>query len=180
MHMSRAVITIFGSAKIVPEDIRYQAAVDLGSVLAHHGWAVCNGGYKGVMEASSKGCKEAGGHTIGVTLRQSKSACNAWVKDELPMESWQDRLFKLIDLGAAYVVCDGGTDTLVEVACIFEMVHKKMMEPKPIFLLGDVWRKVADVLDASDQIPGGKLLCQRVENVDAIIQGLKDARVSSP
>lgn len=42
-------------------------AYELGQRLAHHGWAVLTGGRQcGVMDAASRGAKQAGGLTIGV------------------------------------------------------------------------------------------------------------------
>ena len=61
------VITIFGSSRPLPDSEDYQTAFDAGRSLARRGFTVCNGGYAGTMEAASKGAREAGGKTIGVT-----------------------------------------------------------------------------------------------------------------
>ncbi len=94
------------------------------------------------MEAVSRGAKDAGGRTIGITMRTSKSRANQWIDQEIQKENWQERLFDLIDRGGAYIVCPGGTGTLVELAVVWEMINKRLMETKPMVLLGDFWQPV--------------------------------------
>ena len=53
------------------------------------------------------------------------------------MKTWRDRLFELIDRGDGYAVCAGGTDTLVELAVVWEMMNKSVMAQKPVIVLGD-------------------------------------------
>ena len=84
----------------------------LGSRLARRGFVVCSGGYGGVMEAVSRGAKEAGGRTLGVTAEFFASRANQWVDEEIRVKTWQDRLFELVERGHGYVVCPGGTGRL--------------------------------------------------------------------
>jgi hypothetical protein len=61
---------------------------------------------------------------------------------EVRKKTWQERLFSLIELGDAFVACKGGTGTLVELAVVWEMLSKSVMEPKPFIVLGDFWRPI--------------------------------------
>src|SRR5437763_866374 len=61
------VVTVFGSSRAEHDSPEYRQAYQLGKLLAEAGYVVCNGGYSGTMEAASRGCKDAGGRTIGVT-----------------------------------------------------------------------------------------------------------------
>ena len=61
------IVTVFGSSRPSEGDSDYAEARELGRRLAERGFAVCSGGYGGVMEAASRGAKEAGGKTYGVT-----------------------------------------------------------------------------------------------------------------
>src|SRR5437867_8388459 len=61
-------ISMFGSARISPEDPMYEAARGVGRVLAEAGFAVITGGGPGVMEAANRGCQEAGGLSIGCNI----------------------------------------------------------------------------------------------------------------
>ena len=61
------IITVFGSARPQAGEADYEEARRLGGELARRGFQVCTGGYTGVMEAVSRGAKEAGGRTIAIT-----------------------------------------------------------------------------------------------------------------
>ena len=142
MKRAARVITVFGSARPKPNHGQYESARVLGAELAEKGWTVCSGGYAGVMEAVSRGAKEAGGRTIGVTARSFSRRANAWIDEEIRVGSWQERLFELIARGHGYVVCPGGTGTLAELALVWEMLNKGVMRDKPVALLGEFWQPV--------------------------------------
>ena len=136
------IVTVFGSGQPKPGDSHYAEARALGAELARRGFVVCTGGYGGVMEAVSRGAKEAGGRTIGVTAAVFSSRANRWVDKEDRVETWRDRLFELVERGQGYVVCRGGTGTLVELAVVWEMMNKGVMRSKPIVALGHFWAPV--------------------------------------
>ena len=141
---SEQIITVFGSSRPREGEADYSEARLLGGELARAGFAVCSGAYGGVMEAVSRGAKEAGGKTYGVTAEFFKAKTNAWIDVEVRMKTWQERLFELIRLADGFVACKGGTGTLVELAVVWEMVNKAVMEGKPFAVLGDFWVPVLD------------------------------------
>src|SRR5215831_9227271 len=138
------IVTVFGSSRPREDDPDYEQARVLGRALAKHGFAVCSGGYAGIMEAVSRGAKEAGGRTIGITARFFRSRANAWIDEEIRVPTWQDRLFELVKRGLGYVTCPGGSGTLVELAVVWEMLNKGVMKKKPIAVFGDFWRPVIE------------------------------------
>ncbi len=151
--MKSKIITVFGSSQIRSGDVEYVRVFETGKLLAEAGFVVCNGGYAGAMEASARGAKEAGGKTIGVTTREfKKSHCNPWIDEEKIAKSWRERLFQLIELGQGYLVCSGGTGTLVELSCVWEMARKSLMAVKPIVILGRTWRKIVSSLNQLPEI----------------------------
>jgi hypothetical protein len=144
--MSRdvGIISIFGSSRPREGEPDYEQARLLGRALAERGFAICTGGYGGVMEAASRGTKEASGHTLAITSTFFRSKPNAWVDEARPAGSWQERLFELVDAGHGYVACKGGTGTLVELAVVWEMLNKGVIAPKPFVALGDFWSPILD------------------------------------
>jgi uncharacterized protein (TIGR00730 family) len=139
------IVTVFGSSRPREGDLDYEEARVLGRALAKHGFAVCSGGYAGVMEAVSRGAKEAGGKTYGVTAEFFQGAkLNSWIDTEVRMKTWEERLFELIRLAHGFVACKGGTGTLVELAVVWEMLNKSVMGGKPFAVLGDFWQPVLD------------------------------------
>ena len=62
------VVGVYGSARLPETNEHYRYAVAVGRALAGEGFIVATGGYAGVMEAVSKGAREAGGEVIGYTV----------------------------------------------------------------------------------------------------------------
>ena len=138
------VITVFGSSRPGEGHADFAEAVELGRALASAGFAVCTGGYGGVMDGVSRGAREAGGRVLAVTSTFFRSRANRWVNEETRVGTWQERLFELVRLGDGYVACKGGTGTLVELAIVWEMLNKNVMEPRPFVVLGDFWQPILD------------------------------------
>lgn len=142
---SELIVTVFGSSRPQEGHADYEEARSLGGALAGNGFAVCTGGYGGVMAAVSRGAKEAGGKTYAVTAEFFSGAkLNPWVDVEVRKKTWDERLFELIERGDGFVACKGGTGTLAELAVVWEMLNKSVMQPKPFAVLGDFWEPVLE------------------------------------
>jgi len=168
-----AVVTIFGGSRFREGDKEYELACELGGKLAKAGYTVCNGGYGGVMEASARGAKEAGGKTVGVTTGEFGGPANLWIHEEIRMKKWVKRLFKLIELGDAYVVLDGGTGTLVELFVVWEMLNKKLIQ-KPIILLGTRLQGLVGEIQKFPQVISNSNLFL-AESSEGVLKCLKQA-----
>jgi uncharacterized protein (TIGR00730 family) len=141
-------ITVFGSATTRPGDFDYEEAQSLGGSLASMGWAVATGGYAGTMEAVSRGAKQAGGHTLGVTCDQIEAwrgaIRNAWVDEEIRHKTLRGRLYELIQRGQILVAMPGGIGTLSEVALSWSLIQTGEIDPRPLILVGQMWRATFD------------------------------------
>ena len=142
--MRERIITVFGSSRPHESDAEYTEARDLGQTLAANGFSVCSGAYAGVMAAVSRGAKEAGGKTYGVTADFFSAPANPWIDVEVRVSTWQERLFELIRLADGFVACKGGTGTLVELAVVWEMLNKSVMSGKPLAVLGNFWTPIIE------------------------------------
>lgn len=144
------VITVFGSYEPQPGQPLYELAFSIGEHLARAGYVVCNGGYGGAMEATAKGAKQAGGTTLGVTCtvfrdnRGKPFTPNPYIDREIRHDHLLTRIEAMMNLSSGFVVLDGGTGTLAEFAIVWEYVAKKLIEPRPIFLVGDYWTPVVE------------------------------------
>jgi uncharacterized protein (TIGR00730 family) len=152
-------VTIFGSSLPVEDSAAYAEARRLGRLLAEKGLVVCNGGYAGLMEASSRGAREAGGHTVGVTCSIWPSLPNGWVAEEVRTHSFSERIMTLIERGDAYIVLPGGTGTLAELALVWEMMNKSSLSRtvggrKPLLVMEAYWRPVIDCLKQEATLAG--------------------------
>jgi uncharacterized protein (TIGR00730 family) len=143
------IVSVFGSSRPRENDSEYAQARELGRALAEKGLAICTGAYGGTMEAVSRGAKEAGGKTYGVTAEFFPAAkANKWVDVEVRVKTWQERLFEIIRLGDGFVACKGGTGTLAELAVAWEMMNKSVMPPKPFVALGEFWTPILQCVRA--------------------------------
>lgn len=138
------VITVFGSSRLRDSEADYAEAMALGRALGEAGFAVCSGGYGGVMAGVSEGAKAAGAKTYGVTAEFFRRKANQWIDKEIRLQTWQDRLFELVRFADGFVVCKGGTGTLVELAVVWEMLNKSVISGKPMVVLGDFWTPVLE------------------------------------
>jgi hypothetical protein len=151
--VDETIITVFGSSRPQIGDADYREARALGTALAERGFAVCSGGYGGVMEAVSRGVKEAGGKTYGVTAEFFARTANQWVDVEVRKKTWEERLFELVRRGDGFVACKGGTGTLVELAVVWEMLNKSVMSARPFVVLGGFWQPILDRVREVEQGP---------------------------
>jgi uncharacterized protein (TIGR00730 family) len=138
------IVTVFGSSRPQESDAEYGEARELGHMLAANGFSVCSGGYGGVMAAVSRGAKEGGGKTYGVTAEFFGAQVNPWIDEEVRVATWQERLFELIRMADGFVTCKGGTGTLVELAVVWEMLNKSVMTGKPLAVLGNFWAPIIE------------------------------------
>jgi hypothetical protein len=151
MSPTQPVITLFGTSRAEETEEVFRSAEQMGALLAQNGYAVANGGYGGVMLASSRGAASAGGRVIGVTCRAFKRSPNPYLTEQISTDNLQERLATLIRLGNAYLVFPGGTGTLLELADVWEHKNKGFSEAdKPIILMGSFWRPLVEMMAAED------------------------------
>jgi len=142
-------IAVFGSSQPQPGSEGYEEARSLGGALACAGWTVLTGGYRGVMEAASRGAREAGGRTVGVitaSFSERGLRSNEFVDEVIEVPTYADRLVRLITLAEGYVILRGGSGTLSELFLSWELVKNRSLPPRPIVLLGVRWKRVIDFL----------------------------------
>ncbi|MBI9072042.1 MAG: LOG family protein [Melioribacteraceae bacterium] len=138
----RKTVTVFGSSIPSDCDKEYLIAYELGKTLALNGYDVCTGGYQGTMDAVSKGAVEYGGKAIGVTVDLFNASPSKHLTREVECSSLFERILKLVELGDAYIILNGGTGTLLELSVIWEYVNKGLMNKKPIVCYGKMWDKI--------------------------------------
>lgn len=137
----RQWVAVFGGSEFLPENPQYQEAYRIGKLLVKGGYGVCTGGYGGIMEAASRGGREAGGNPIGVTCGAfSNLSPNRWVSREIREKTLMDRTQRLIDIGSAFIIFPGKAGTLAELAFLWALERAGLLSGKPRILLGGIWR----------------------------------------
>lgn len=140
-------VTIFGSNVPKSGDEQYEFAYEIGKKLAENGYDVCSGGYAGVMEAVSKGAYDVGGTIYGITLDNWNSVPNKYITIEIRTKNLFERISKLIEIGDAFIVLQGGTGTLLELAAVWELINKNIIESKPVICHSDLWNKIVALVN---------------------------------
>jgi len=138
------IVTIFGGAKCQELDDEYRHAHRVGELLAAAGFTICTGGYLGVMEAASRGAREAGGRVLGIVMNQFKSEPNRYLTDKVATPHFYERLQRLITRSVGFVAIRGGMGTVTELSLVWNKIQTKVIEPRPLVLLGDCWPPVVE------------------------------------
>lgn len=138
------IITIFGGSKCGHDSDEYREAHELGRLLALAGFTICTGGYLGVMEAASKGAREAGGRVLGIVMNQFKSEPNRFLTDKVATDHFYDRLQNLITRSVGFVALRGGMGTVTEISLVWNKFQTGVLGRRPLVLIGDCWRNVVD------------------------------------
>ena len=138
------IVTIFGGSKCKESDPEYRDAQRVGELLAQAGFTICTGGYLGVMEAASRGAREYGGRVLGIVMNQFKHEPNRFLTDKVATPHFYDRLQHLITRSVGFIAIRGGMGTVTELSLVWNKIQTRVIEPRPLVLLGNCWRPVVE------------------------------------
>lgn len=88
----------------------------MGRLIAESGYILVNGGMKGVMEASARGARMAGGSIIGILPGKSTQEANPYVDIAIPTGLGYLRNALVVLNSDVLVAIDGSYGTLSEIA----------------------------------------------------------------
>src|SRR5262249_19860308 len=108
-------VTVFGSARIGPDDPAYAAAEETSRLLALAGFAIITGAGPGIMEAANKGARLGGGRSIGCNIELPfEQGANPYVDTLINFRYFFVRKTMFIKYSNAFVIFPGGVGTLDE------------------------------------------------------------------
>ena len=152
--MNEQIVAVFGGSSPTEDSPGYKEARRVGQLLAQAGFTVMNGGYMGTMEAVSRGAKEAGGRTLGITSAAFSwrgIRANAWVDREEMAPDLFARLRRLTRADG-FLALKGSVGTLTEVSLTWTLLQIGAISPAPLVLLGAHWRRVLDAFAADSYV----------------------------
>lgn len=145
-------VTLFGYANAEPESDLYKSAFEVAKKIAESGMEVVNGGGPGVMRAATDGAHAAGGIATVATFYpkfmehfEGKDKLNKADK-EIVMNNYVDRTLKLLELGDAYIIFNGGTGTLSELGMAWGLAYLYLGRHKPLIFYGGFWYPILEEL----------------------------------
>ncbi|MGB7921827.1 MAG: LOG family protein [Pyrinomonadaceae bacterium] len=144
MSEQERIVTIFGGSRCRETDPEYGHARRVGQLLAEAGYTICTGGYLGVMEAASRGAREKGGRVLGIVMNQFKAEPNRYLTDKVATSHFYERLQHLITRSVGFVALRGGMGTVTELSLVWNKIQTRVIEPRPLVLLGDCWPPLVD------------------------------------
>jgi len=135
-------VSIFGSARFRPGNPYYQAAVDIGSLLAAAGLTVITGGGPGIMEAANCGAASVHGASVGCQIQlPHEPYANPYQTIGLRFRYFFIRKLMFVKYSIAFIIMPGGFGTLDELFEALTLVQTDKIDHFPIVLYGvDYWQ----------------------------------------
>ncbi|MBA2646299.1 MAG: TIGR00730 family Rossman fold protein [Pyrinomonadaceae bacterium] len=130
-------VSIFGSARTLPDDPQYLAAEETAALLTRAGFAVITGGGPGIMEAANKGALEAGGVSIGCNIELPfEQKPNSYQTRTLIFNYFFVRKTMFVKYSTAFIIFPGGFGTLDELFESLTLIQTRKIKNFPVILFG--------------------------------------------
>ncbi len=127
-------ITVFGSARVKDGEPLYDAARKMGQEIAKSGFNVITGGGPGVMEAASRGGKDAGGKTIGLNIKLPKEQGNPFLDIKIDFNYFFCRKVMFKKYSNGIIICPGGFGTMDEMFEVLTLIQTRKTRWTPVVL----------------------------------------------
>jgi uncharacterized protein (TIGR00730 family) len=146
LHAIGPAVSIFGSARMKPDNAYFERAVQTARGLADAGLVVITGGGPGIMQAANQGAFDSRGLSVG---------CNIELPHEQQPNTHQDislsfryffvRKLMFVKYSVGYVIFPGGFGTLDELFEALTLIQTGKIEHFPIVLCGNsYWEPLVD------------------------------------
>ena len=135
-------VTVFGSARMLPNDPYYKAAVEFARGLAKHNLVVITGGGPGIMEAANKGAALAEGKSVGLNIQLPREqSANRFANIPINFHYFFARKVCFVKYSIGFVFMPGGFGTLDEFFEVVTLVQTQRIPQFPLILFGTKhWR----------------------------------------
>src|SRR5579859_2214985 len=132
-------VTIFGSARIKPNNPYYKMAEEIAVRLVQQGYGVITGGGPGIMEAGNKGANKAGGKSVGLNIylpHEQKGNIYIDADKLITFDYFFVRKVIFVKYSQGFIVMPGGFGTLDELSEALTLIQTKKIGRFPIVLVG--------------------------------------------
>ncbi len=133
----RPAVSIFGSARISPDNPYYATATDVARRLSDEGFSIITGGGPGILEAATKGAFEGSSPSIGLNIElPHEQTSNSWQNISLSFRHFFARKVAFVKYADAYVILPGGFGTLDELSEVITLIQTGKSRRIPVILVG--------------------------------------------
>jgi len=186
-RIGRPAFTVFGSARVTPDDPIYADALEVGRRIAQAGFAVVTGGGPGVMEAANRGAREAGGVSVGFNIElPHEQHENRYLDLSLTFEHFYARKTMFVKAAEGFVIFPGGFGTLDELFESLTLIQTGKVLHFPVVLFDhDYWtplldwirgRLLADGMISPEDLELLTVTDDHAEAVQVLVEGYKRRR----
>ena len=186
-RIGRPAFTVFGSARVKPDDPIYADALEVGRRIAQAGFAVVTGGGPGVMEAANRGAREAGGVSVGFNIElPHEQHENRYLDLSLTFEHFYARKTMFVKAAEGFVIFPGGFGTLDELFESLTLIQTGKVLHFPVVLFDhDYWtplldwirgRLLADGMISPEDLELLTVTDDHAEAVQVLVEGYKRRR----
>jgi hypothetical protein len=77
-------------------------------------------------------------------MNQFKAEPNRYLTDKVASAHFYERLQHLITRSLGFIALRGGMGTVTEVSLVWNKMQTRVIEPRPLVLLGDCWQSVVE------------------------------------
>ncbi|WP_229203249.1 LOG family protein [Dyadobacter jejuensis] len=176
-------VSIFGSARTLPDNPHYQLAEEIAAKLVRHGYGVITGGGPGIMEAGNKGAFEQGGKSVGLNIKlpfEQQSNIYIDVDKNINFDFFFVRKVMFVKYSQGFIVMPGGFGTLDELFEAMTLIQTKKIGRFPIVLVGSsFWSGLLDwiknvMLTEKNISPEDLKLINVVDSADEVVKVIDD------
>jgi uncharacterized protein (TIGR00730 family) len=130
-------VTIFGSARVGPDDPHYEAAQETARLLAEAGFAIITGAGPGIMEAANKGARLGKGRSIGCNIELPfEQGANPYVDTLINFRYFFVRKTMFVKYSMAFIIFPGGFGTLDELFEALTLIQTGKIYQFPVIMFG--------------------------------------------
>jgi len=141
-------ISIFGSARTMPDEKYYKLASDVARILTDEGFGVITGGGPGIMEAGNKGAFQNNGMSVGLNINLPfEQSNNDFIDPDkiLNHKYFFVRKVMFVKYAQGFIVLPGGFGTMDELFEVLTLIQTKKITSVPVILMGvSFWSGLID------------------------------------
>jgi uncharacterized protein (TIGR00730 family) len=154
-------ISIFGSARTLPDNKYYQIGVEIAEKLARKGYGIITGGGPGIMEAGNKGAQLGEGKSVGLNIELPfEQVYNPYIDSDsnLHFDYFFVRKVVFVKYAQGFVILPGGFGTMDELFEALTLIQTKKIVERPVVIVGrDYWGGLFEWIE--------KVMLQKEKNI---------------
>ena len=142
----RPAVSIFGSARVKPENPWYDKTVQVARLFSDAGFAVISGGGPGIMQAANLGAFEGRSPSVGLNIQlPHEEHGNPYQNVSVTFRHFFPRKVAFAKYATAFVALPGGFGTLDELTEVLTLIQTGTGRRIPVILMeSGFWKGLID------------------------------------